>query len=158
MYTGFCWWWWAYYLPGQPFREKVVPDDHNGRTLLVSGQLWESDCVTPIADAVIDIWQADETGEYQDEWYRGQIRTGSDGEYKFETVMPLGYGEGTAYRPPHIHFKVHIDGRLVATSQMFFEDVRGRTGFNDAYIIPVNTKERDGEEVLVGIYQIVLDV
>ena len=124
-----------FYLPNAPFRENIAAVVNDGEMLLVEGYIFDSICQNVVANAVLDIWQASEEGEYEDEYYRGQVMTDSNGYYKFETVVPLGYGEGTAYRPPHIHFKVHVDGKEIVTSQMFFEDVRGREGFNDEYII-----------------------
>lgn len=141
-----------YYLANAPFRTKLVPDTNAGRPLKVTGRLLNEDCTRAIGNAVIDIWQADETGEYQDDWYRGQIRTDEFGNYSFETVLPKGYGEGTGYRPPHIHFKVHIDGEEAVTSQMFFSDVQGRQGFNDEYIIPLEVRDNTS----YGEYNIVL--
>ncbi|MCA9385221.1 hypothetical protein KC717_01075 [Candidatus Dojkabacteria bacterium] len=124
-----------YYQANAPFRENIAPDSTTGEKLYMEGYIYNSTCTNTIAHATLDIWQASEEGTYEDEYYRGQVTTDENGYYKFESVIPLGYGEGTAYRPPHIHFKVHIDGEEVVTSQMFFEDVRGRQGFNDEYII-----------------------
>jgi len=132
-----------YYLENAPFRGKIVPEKNAGVQLIIKGQIWNSDCTRPIAGAVLDIWQANESGDYEDEWYRGQVTADADGYYVFESVMPLGYGEGTAFRPPHIHFKVHIDGQEVVTSQMFFEDVRGQSGFEDAYIVALESESAD---------------
>ncbi|MDQ7021640.1 MAG: hypothetical protein Q9M91_07550 [Candidatus Dojkabacteria bacterium] len=141
-----------YYLPNQPFRTNIAEGKTEGEKLIVEGYLLDSDCSSQIKNAVIDIWQASAEGEYEDEFYRGQIKTDKNGYYKFETVMPVGYGEGTAYRPPHIHFKVFIDNKEIVTSQMFFSDVEGRDGFNDEYII--NVKKAD--KILKGNYNIVL--
>lgn len=145
-----------YYLPNAPYRDVIHPADHDGEVLTVSGRVVSTDCTTPVADAVIDIWQADETGVYVDDWYRGQIRTGDDGEYRFETVVPKGYGEGTGYRPPHIHFKVRVDNREVVTSQMFFPETAGTPGFDDAYIMDVKTGQRNGVPVHEATHTIVL--
>lgn len=141
-----------YYVANSPFRENIAPAENDGEKLVVEGYLYNSDCSHTVANAVIDIWQANESGDYEDEYYRGQITTDRSGYYRFETVVPLGYGEGTAYRPPHIHFKVFYDNQELVTSQMFFDDVRGQTGFNDAYIIEVNRVNN----VLNGDYNIVL--
>jgi catechol 1,2-dioxygenase len=128
-----------YYQENSPFRQKIVPEQNSGERLMVSGKVLRSDCKTPVANAVLDIWQADETGEYQDNWYRGKVRTDREGNYSFETVVPKGYGEGTGYRPPHIHFKVFEGDREIITSQMFFPEVQGTPGFDDAYIMRVET-------------------
>lgn len=145
-----------YYQPNAPFRTKLAPEIHTGTKLVVSGKVVKSDCKTDIPNAIIDIWHADENGKYVNDWYRGKIKTNDKGEYSFETVVPKGYGEGTGYRPPHIHFKVFIDNEEVITSQMFFPDVTGKSGFDDAYIMKVETKEENGQSVHYATHTIVL--
>lgn len=141
-----------YYKPDSPFRNKIVPDENNGEALIVKGKVLQNDCKTPISDAVLDIWQANESGDYQDEWYRGKVTTDAEGNYSFETVVPQGYGEGTGYRPPHIHFKVFVNDTEIITSQMFFPEAQGKPGFNDAYIMKLN-KDQDSWN---GTHNIVL--
>lgn len=145
-----------YYQPNSPFREKIVPDENNGEVLTVSGKVLRRDCQTPVANAVIDLWQANESGNYEDEWYRGQIRTDRSGNYSFITVVPKGYGEGTAFRPPHIHFKVFVEGNEIITSQMFFPESKGRPGFEDAYIMKLESTEKNGEQIHEGYHDIIL--
>lgn len=141
-----------YYQPNIPFRDMIAPDENNGDSLVVEGRILQNDCETPVANATLDIWQANESGNYEDEWYRGKVKTDSKGNYTFETVVPQGYGEGTGYRPPHIHFKVHINGNVVVTSQMFFPEAKGKPGFDDAYIMKV---EESGDQLL-GYHDIIL--
>lgn len=141
-----------YYKTDAPFRDKLAPDDTTAQKVRITGRLYNSDCTKLVTNAVIDIWHADSTGEYRDDWYRGQIRTSDQGEFSFETEMPKGYGEGTGYRPPHIHYKVRVQDQLRVTSEIFFEDTRDKPGFNNAYIV---TLSQEGE-YLVGDYNIVI--
>lgn len=145
-----------YYQPNSPSRENLAPDTATGSALIVSGKVLQNDCKTPVANAVVDIWQANESGSYEDEWYRGQIRTDDDGNYKFQTVMPSGYGSGTGFRPPHIHFKVFVNGAAIITSQMFFPEVIGRRGFDEAYVMEVEERQEDGETITYGTHNIIL--
>ena len=145
-----------YYKYNAPFRYKIVPDENDGEKVIVKGKLLRSDCKTAVANAVIDIWQANEKGNYEDDWYRGKITTDKTGYYSFETVKPKGYGEGTARRPPHIHFKVFIESAEIITSQMFFPDVSGKPGFNDAYIMKLESAESSGEKYQIGYHDIIL--
>ncbi|MCA9387226.1 hypothetical protein KC669_04295 [Candidatus Dojkabacteria bacterium] len=131
-----------YYLANAPFQTKIVPDENNGQKMIVQGYILDTSCSDPLANVVLDIWQANEEGEYEESYYRGQVKTDDNGYYEFETVAPKGYGEGTGYRPPHIHFKVHLNNHELVTSQMFFDDVRGRQGFNDEFIMQIT--EEDG--------------
>ncbi len=145
-----------YYKQNSPMRAKLVPDKNNGEKLIVKGKILQNDCKTPVANAILDIWQANEKGNYQDEWYRGKVQVNSKGNYTFETVVPKGYGEGTAYRPPHIHFKVFVENKLIITSEMFFPEVKGKPGFNDEYIMDLKTKEKNEKNEHQGYHDIIL--
>lgn len=145
-----------YYKPDSPFRSKIVPDDNKGEKLVVTGRLLRNDCNTPVPGAVIDIWQANESGNYEDEWYRGRITSDKEGNFVFESVIPKGYGEGTGKRPPHIHFKVFENGAEIITSQMFFPEISGTEGFDDAYIMKLETTTKSGTSVHSGYHDIIL--
>lgn len=132
-----------YYTPNAPFRNTIATEQNGGEKLTVSGKDLRKDCTTPAANIVLDIWQANESGNYEDEWYRGQVKTDKEGTYEFETVIPNGYGEGTGYKPPHIHFKVHENGKTLITSQIFFPEVKGTPGFDDAYIMSLSSNTQN---------------
>jgi len=84
----------------------------------------------PLADAIVEIWQTDRNGRYNDPrdtspgprdpdfQYWGKATTGKDGTYSFTTLVPGNY----APRPPHIHFKVWHQGTLRLTSQLYFRN------------------------------------
>ncbi|HXE96118.1 MAG TPA: hypothetical protein VN642_06925, partial [Dongiaceae bacterium] len=58
--------------------------------------------------------------EYQ---LRGRIRTGADGRYSFETILPGNYRvTETWVRPRHIHYIVSHPSRGSLTTQLYFED------------------------------------
>lgn len=126
-----------YYQANTPFRDRISPAENEGDTLVVSGRVLAADCHTPLSDVIVDIWQANESGNYEDEWYRGRVRTAADGSYQFTTVIPQGYGAGTAYRPPHIHFKIWQGDQLLITSQMFLPASRAQ-GIEEAYIVDLS--------------------
>ncbi len=126
-----------YYKAGVPFRDTLYPNDYTGANLVITGKVYKKDCVTPVPNAELDIWHADDSGVYQDDWYRGRIKTNEKGEYQFTTLKPKGYGEGTAFRPPHIHFKVWVENYLIVTSEMFFPESKGQPGFDDAFILKI---------------------
>lgn len=145
-----------YYKSNVPFRSKIAPDVNNGEKLIIKGRVLRVNCKIPVPGAVIDLWQASEEGSYQDEYYRGKILADKNGNFKFETVIPKGYGEGTAFRPPHIHFKVFIDNKEMITSQMFFPESKGKPGFDDAYIMSLESKKFLGKTVYRGYHYIIL--
>ena len=106
-----------------------------GERITVSGRLLDSDG-RPIADSLVEIWQANAAGRYRhraDRWpapldpnFHGGGRTVTDreGRYEFVTIKPGPYPWGNhpnAWRPAHIHFSVMgtvFDQRLV--TQMYF--------------------------------------
>jgi protocatechuate 3,4-dioxygenase beta subunit len=144
-----------YYQSNTPMRSELAPTVNSGEKLIVTGKVVEKDCVTPVANAIVDIWQANESGSYEDEWYRGRVPTNQSGEYTFTTVIPKGYGEGTGYRPPHIHFKIWQENSERITSQMFLPASREQ-GIEEAYIIKLETKEVSGMKINYGTHDIVL--
>jgi protocatechuate 3,4-dioxygenase beta subunit len=146
-----------YYKLNVPFRQNIAPDENKGEKLIVQGKILRQDCSTPLAGSVLDIWQANESGSYEDEWYRGKVTASEDGSYMFETVVPKGYGEGTGYRPPHIHFKANFNNQEIITSQMFLPAAREQQ-IEEAYIIKVETKEENGTKVHYGYHDIILPI
>ncbi|MFF4319119.1 intradiol ring-cleavage dioxygenase [Streptomyces sp. NPDC001568] len=75
----------------------------------------------PLADAAVDIWQADSSGTYSTgkaTFLRGTQITDAAGRAVFRTIVP-GWYAGLA---PHIHFKVRPDAGAGTTSQFFFPE------------------------------------
>jgi len=73
----------------------------------------------PVADALVEIWQADPDGEYRPDF--GWARCGSDGEgrFSFATVKP-GHVDGQA---PHLTMLVFARGLLKPVlTRMYFPD------------------------------------
>src|SRR5688500_12309515 len=52
-----------FYKAGAPFRENIIPSESNGAPLFVQGKVL-SNCDTVLKDAIVEIWNADDTGEY----------------------------------------------------------------------------------------------
>ena len=121
----------------------VLPnrDDEPGERLVFSGTVRSTDG-SPLAGAVLDIWQATADGEYSnfhpglpDGNLRGRISTDAEGRYEFETVVPAAYeipktgatGKLLAalgrhcFRPGHIHFKLSHPSARPLTTQVYFE-------------------------------------
>ena len=156
-----------YFVEGVPFKSNVVEADEPGTKLLLSGTLYGADCVTPVAHAIVNLWQTDAEGKYAgpDDGFRlrGKVKSGDDGSYAFSTVFP-GHYEG---RPVHIHYKVDADGFLELVTQLYFagdeylwpNDSCGKPTCNSDdpdRIITVTEEVVDGETVLVGTFDIYL--
>lgn len=111
-----------YYKAGAPFRADIT-DGKPGTLLRVSGTVYGCDCVTPLADAEVDVWQADDAGAYDNTGYvlRGRMKTDAEGRYELTTILPGLYLNGSTYRPRHIHYKVsHPEGTSL-TTQLYFQ-------------------------------------
>jgi protocatechuate 3,4-dioxygenase beta subunit len=81
----------------------------------------------PVANALVDLWQADDGGEYDNKGFclRGHVFTDAQGRYSFRTIMPGLYPGRTR----HYHVKVQAPSRPVLITQFYFPDeARNRTG------------------------------
>lgn len=121
-----------YYRAEAPFRTSITPANADGEKLIINGTVYSSDCKTPLAGALVDIWHADANGTYDEissEYrYRGRILTDQNGHYQFETILPGYYRSGTGFRPRHIHFKVSKTNYRFLTTQLYFS--------GDPYLMP----------------------
>ena len=84
---------------------------------------------SPVANAVIDIWQCDAEGHYSQynqpgyngtaqTFLRGIQATDSSGQVTFTTIYPGWY----AGRATHIHVEVTVNGRSVKVTQIAFPE------------------------------------
>ena len=149
-----------------------------GDLLLVQGQVLTPND-SPVANALVEIWQTNAWGRYQDHRDRsdvpwdpnfqgyGHVTTDSNGAYAFRTIRPAGYGQGYFRRTPHIHFRIsgrHFD-RL--TTQMYFagEPENANDGplnrISDSatrkrLIVDLQQVQEQGARMWRGIFNIVL--
>lgn len=101
----------------------------------------------PVKNAIVEIWQTDPNGLYNDErdrspgerdpnfQYWGKDKTATHGTFSFLTLLPGKYEP----RPPHIHFKVWLDDRVVLTSQIYFANHPQESG--EAGPVPTNPQQ-----------------
>lgn len=94
-----------------------------GERLVISGRVLNLECSEFIPDTIVDIWQADHEGSYDNEGYklRGFTKSNAQGFYLFETILPGKYRNGSDFRPSHIHIKVMPPGFDTLTTQIYFE-------------------------------------
>jgi hypothetical protein len=109
------------YRKGAPYRSALCPPDEPGTPLTMSGNVADAATCRPLPGAVLDIWQVDASGDY--DWrsdafhMRGKFRSGDDGRYAFDTILPVPYGS----RPKHIHYLVTADGYEPHITQCYFD-------------------------------------
>jgi protocatechuate 3,4-dioxygenase beta subunit len=72
----------------------------------------------PLAGALLDFWQADAKGQYDNSGFRlrGHQFTDADGRYRLRSVVPGIYPGRTR----HIHVKVQPPGGRLLTTQLYF--------------------------------------
>ncbi|MGN9842608.1 dioxygenase family protein [Nonomuraea sp. H19] len=108
------------------------PCFYSGRVLSAAG--------TPIPGARIDVWHADDEGNYDVQYAeldgaqgRGRLRSAADGRYWFSSVLPVPYpiphdgpvgdlltaAERDSMRPAHMHFRVSAPGFATLTTHVF---------------------------------------
>ena len=127
-----------YYKAGAPQRTTLLATGVSGTALVLTGYVVSRSC-QPIANAKLDFWQADGSGNYDNSGYmlRGWQLTDANGAYRLETVIP-GLYPG---RTEHIHFKVTVNGTTY-TSQLFFPGVSQNEGdsiYSPQMLVKLNT-------------------
>ena len=111
-----------YFTPNSPKRKSILPASAVGTRLTLTGRVLTT-AGKPIPNALIDFWQADARGAYDNSGYRfrGHQFTNPKGQYSLLTVVP-GLYPG---RTKHIHVKVQAPSEPVLTTQLFFPGVAG---------------------------------
>ncbi len=108
-----------YFKPRSPQRADLVESDTSGRLVEIDGQVTTRSC-RPVGRVLVDLWHADEHGEYDNAGfrYRGHLFTDTEGHYRFRTILPALYPGRTR----HYHFKVQAPEQPVLTTQLYFPD------------------------------------
>jgi protocatechuate 3,4-dioxygenase beta subunit len=134
-----------YFKAGSPERTALVDDGMGGTRLLLTGRVLDPDG-QPVAGALLDFWQADASGAYDNRGYtlRGHQYTDESGAYHLETVVPGLYPGRTR----HIHVKVQAPNGPLLTTQLYFpNEARNASDgiFSPALVLPIQTAD-DGSE------------
>jgi protocatechuate 3,4-dioxygenase beta subunit len=108
-----------FFKPRSPQRGDLREPGLSGRPVELSGRVLTRSC-RPVAGALIDLWHADDHGEYDNTGFRlrGHLFTDAEGRYTFRTIMPGLY----TGRTRHYHVKVQAPGEAVLTTQFYFPD------------------------------------
>ncbi len=141
-----------FYKPRSPQRADLREPGTAGRPVTLSGQVLTRFC-KPVAGAVVDLWHADEKGDYDNTGsrYRGHVLTGEQGRYQFRTIVPAIYPGRTR----HYHVKVLKDGRPLLTTQLYFpnEPANPRDGLFNRQLL---MKVADSSDGLAAAFTFVL--
>jgi protocatechuate 3,4-dioxygenase beta subunit len=109
-----------YFKANSPQRASLLGIGLSGTILSLSGYVLTQDC-KPVTNALLDFWQADSQGNYDNTTYtlRGHQFTDADGHYQLDTIIP-GLYPG---RTEHIHVKIQAPNGPILTTQLFFPGV-----------------------------------
>ncbi|MCF6525951.1 carbohydrate-binding protein [Streptomyces sp. JJ36] len=142
-----------YFTPGSPER-RSLHEPGQGTRLTVSGYVFGPAC-RPVPDVLLDFWQADGSGAYDNMGYRfrGHQYTDASGAFRLVTNVPGLYPGRTR----HLHVKVQAPHRPVLTTQLYFPgEPRNHTDalFDPALLMTM----RDGTDGREGTFDVVLDL
>lgn len=123
----------------QPFANGAdLSGGMSGTPMLIRGSVAAADG-RPLADAVVDVWHADDQGFYDVQQRpdaragRGRLRTDAGGRFHCWSVRPVSYPiphDGTVgamleaqgrhpYRPAHVHFMIAAPGFETLVTHLF---------------------------------------
>jgi catechol 1,2-dioxygenase len=132
------------YNYGAPlFQRKLANDDEPGQKLILRGAVYSDGCHTPLPGTLIEIWHADDEGQYDKKrpgdfleaappfHLRGMLKTDAKGRYEIQTIVPGAYPippdipgleqYGGLTRARHIHIKILPFLNVALTTQLYFK-------------------------------------
>ena len=146
-----------YFTTDSPERTDLREEGVVGTNLTVAGFVVGLDGA-PIPSALVDFWQADGDGVYDNEGYRlrGHQFTDEEGRFILETVTPGLYPGRTR----HVHVKVQAPDQDVLTTQLYFPDEPSNAEdniYDESLLLDIQPEKLDdGSEV--GLFTFVLEL
>ncbi|MBR1275535.1 intradiol ring-cleavage dioxygenase [Bradyrhizobium sp. AUGA SZCCT0283] len=106
-----------YFKPSSPERTELFEEGMAGQPIELVGLVLSRAC-KPLAGALLDFWQADDKGRYDNSGFRlrGHQFSDAEGRYRLRSIVPGIYPGRTR----HIHVKVQPRGGPVLTTQLYF--------------------------------------
>jgi protocatechuate 3,4-dioxygenase beta subunit len=106
-----------YFKPNSPRRTSLWQPGAPGTRLTVTGHVFGLACL-PLSGVLLDFWQADVNGAYDNVGFRfrGHQFTDARGAFTLTTIVPGLYPGRTR----HLHVKAQAPGRPVLTTQLYF--------------------------------------
>jgi protocatechuate 3,4-dioxygenase beta subunit len=106
-----------YWTPDSPERNDFTADGAPGERMTLAGTVVDTAC-RPVPATLLDFWQCDGNGVYDNTGYklRGHLYTDGNGAFRLTTVKPGLYPGRTR----HFHVKVRAPGHQVLTTQLYF--------------------------------------
>jgi catechol 1,2-dioxygenase len=152
-----------FYRPGGPVKNNLALKDEPGNPIELSGTIRHKDCKTPYQKATIELWHCDAKGVYDNNSaefrYRGTTYSDDNGNYTFNTILPVAYDAGGGHvRPAHFHLMITAEGYQPLVTQLYFS---GDTHIkNDHYASSQKAKSRilNVQKLSNGTHKVVYNV
>ncbi|WP_020666674.1 hypothetical protein [Amycolatopsis nigrescens] len=114
-----------YFKPNSPERASLLEPGIPGTVLTVSGVVFAAITCRPLDRVLLDFWQCDSRGVYDNVTYRlrGHQFTDAQGKYQLTTIWPGLY----TGRTRHIHVKLQAPNQRVLTTQLYFPGEPGNS-------------------------------
>jgi protocatechuate 3,4-dioxygenase beta subunit len=142
-----------FFTPESPLRRSLLEPGTAGTRIVVVGSLFSRDC-RPIPGALLDVWHADDDGEYDNVGFklRGHQFTDANGRYRLETIVPGLYPGRTR----HFHVKVQAPRGRILTTQLYFPG-EARNRRDGLYRPDLLMELKDAEAGKQGRFHFMLD-
>ena len=138
------------YDSSAPYRTTFWREGDPGERLVLSGRVLNTSG-KPVAGAIVDVWQADGSGHYHPDAYRGKLTTDTAGKYIVRTAVP-----GNSFGAKHIHMMVAHDSYGTVTTRVVFKGDPNLSEWDrDVAIVLEETRVKD-DIVFVGTFDVVM--
>ena len=143
-----------FFKPSSPERVELIEPGMGGQPIELTGFVLTRGC-KPVPGALVDLWQADDKGDYDNSGFRlrGHQFADAEGRYRFRTIVPAQYPGRTR----HLHVKVQPKGGRILTTQLYFpgEAENRRDGLYRKELL-IRTAKNAG--AIAGRFDFVLDM
>jgi protocatechuate 3,4-dioxygenase beta subunit len=114
-----------FFKPRSPRRASLLEPGMDGARIVVTGTVLSTAC-RPLPGALLDFWQADDRGAYDNAGYRlrGHQFADERGRYRLESIVPGAYSGRTR----HFHVRVQAPNQPVLTTPLYFPDEPANRG------------------------------
>lgn len=137
-----------YFKAGTPQRTSLLEPGVEGTSLVIGGHVLTADCA-PVAGVVLEFWQADANGTYDNGGYRlrGHLSTDAQGRYVVTTIVPGLYPGRTR----HIHVKPLSPSGASLTTQLYSsnEPQNARDGIFELRLVMAVVTATDGAQMAI---------
>ena len=114
-----------FFKPQSPERSSLIEPGMKANRMRLKGQVVDTHC-QPVPGALLEFWQCDERGEYDNQKFRlrGHQFADRKGQFVLDTLVPGAYPG----RTPHLHVKVQRRGGQILTTQLYLPGHPENTG------------------------------